>query len=189
MRHFLIAAAVFVGLAACSPSGEGASEPADAPAALPPGRPAIYAAAQVGPEEFVRALYAVHATPGAAIAQASATHPPTEQPSTDNEAQASQSRAEQLLAFYDQLVADMESGRRTREQVGAVLQSLSTEDRATLRDAVRQRQEARARELEDAQRDLERIQDEIVDEIRGRGRRTNPESGGGGAPSGGFAPV
>ena len=69
MRHVLIAAAVFVGLAACSPSGEGASGPADAPAALPPGRPAIYEAARVGPEEFVRALYAVHATPGAAMGE------------------------------------------------------------------------------------------------------------------------
>lgn len=69
MRHVLIAAAVFAGLAACSPSGEGAPEPADAPAALPPGRPAIYEAAQVGPEEFVRALYAVHATPGASMGE------------------------------------------------------------------------------------------------------------------------
>ncbi|WP_298095057.1 DUF3828 domain-containing protein [Brevundimonas sp.] len=69
MRHVLIAAAVFVGLAACSPSGEGTSEPADAPAALPPGRPAIYEAARVGPEEFVRALYAVHATPGASMGE------------------------------------------------------------------------------------------------------------------------
>lgn len=69
MRHVLIAAAVFVGLAACSPSGEGASGPADAPAALPPGRPAIYEAARVGPEEFVRALYAVHATPGATMGE------------------------------------------------------------------------------------------------------------------------
>jgi len=69
MRHVLIAAAVFVGLAACSPSGEGTSGPADAPAALPPGRPAIYEAARVGPEEFVRALYAVHSTPGAAMGE------------------------------------------------------------------------------------------------------------------------
>ena len=69
MRHVRIAAAVFVGLAACSPSGEGASGPADAPAALPPGRPAIYEAARVGPEEFVRALYAVHATPGASMGE------------------------------------------------------------------------------------------------------------------------
>ncbi len=185
MRHVLIAAAVFVGLAACSPSGEGTSGPADAPAALPPGRPAIYEAARVGPEEFVRALYAVHSTPGAATVQASVTHRPTDQPNTSNEAQVLQSRAEQLLAVYDQLVADMESGRKTREQVGAVLQSLSTEDRATLREAVRQRQEARARELEDAQRDLEKIEDEIG----GRGRRTNPSSGSGSASSGGFAAI
>lgn len=71
MRHVLIAAAVFAGLAACSPDGA-APEPADAPAALPPGRPAIYEAAKVGPEEFVRALYAVHATPGANAGEAPA---------------------------------------------------------------------------------------------------------------------
>lgn len=70
MRHILIAAAVLAGLAACSPSEEAAPEPADAPAALPPGRPAIYEAARVGPEEFVRALYAVHATPGAGMGEA-----------------------------------------------------------------------------------------------------------------------
>ena len=69
-RHVLsIAAAVLTGLAACSPSGDEAVEPADAPAALPPGRPAIYEAARVGPEEFVRALYAVHATPGAGMGE------------------------------------------------------------------------------------------------------------------------
>ncbi|KQY93664.1 MULTISPECIES: DUF3828 domain-containing protein [unclassified Brevundimonas] len=62
MRHVLIAA-VLTGLAACSPEGA-PSEPADAPAALPPGRPAIYEAAKVGPEAFVRALYAVYAAPG-----------------------------------------------------------------------------------------------------------------------------
>jgi hypothetical protein len=60
-RHVLIAAAVLAGLAACSPSEEAATEPADAPAALPPGRPAIYEAA--------RALYAVHATPGAGMGE------------------------------------------------------------------------------------------------------------------------
>lgn len=69
MRHVLIAAAVFAGLAACSPSGGEATEPSDAPAALPPGRPAIYEAAQGGPEAFVRALYAVHATPGASMGE------------------------------------------------------------------------------------------------------------------------
>lgn len=69
MRHVLIAAAVMATLAACSPpEGEGA-EPADAPAALPPGRPAIYEAARMGPEEFVRALYAVHTTPGASMGE------------------------------------------------------------------------------------------------------------------------
>ena len=64
-RHVLIAAAVLAGLAACSSPEGAATEPADAPAALPPGRPAIYEAAKVGPEAFVRALYAVHVTPGA----------------------------------------------------------------------------------------------------------------------------
>ena len=67
MRLSLIAVAALAALAACSPSGDAAVEPADAPAALPPGRPAIYEAARVGPEEFVRALYAVHATPGASM--------------------------------------------------------------------------------------------------------------------------
>lgn len=67
MRHVLIAV-LFAGLAACSPEAT-APEPADAPAALPPGRPAIYEAARVGPEEFVRALYAVHATPGASMGE------------------------------------------------------------------------------------------------------------------------
>ncbi len=69
MRLYLIAVAVFAALAACSPSADEAVEPADAPAALPPGRPAIYEAARVGPEEFVRALYAVHATPGASMGE------------------------------------------------------------------------------------------------------------------------
>jgi hypothetical protein len=72
MRLSLIAVAAFAVLAACSPSGDAAVEPADAPAALPPGRPAIYDAARVGPEEFVRALYAVHATPGAGMGEAPA---------------------------------------------------------------------------------------------------------------------
>lgn len=69
MRHILIAAAILAGLAACSPRDGAAVEPADAPAVLPPGRPAIYEAARVGPEEFVRALYAVHATPGAGMGE------------------------------------------------------------------------------------------------------------------------
>lgn len=63
MRPMLTTAALIalmpVGLAACS-SQEGAPEQAEAAAALPPGRPAIYEAARAGPEEFVRALYAVH---------------------------------------------------------------------------------------------------------------------------------
>ncbi|MBU3971590.1 MAG: YbjP/YqhG family protein [Alphaproteobacteria bacterium] len=67
MRHVLFAV-LFAGLAACSPEAT-APEPADAPAALPPGRPAIYEAARVGPEEFVRALYAVYATPGASMGE------------------------------------------------------------------------------------------------------------------------
>lgn len=67
MRPFLIAVAV-AALAACSPGG-GAETPANAPAARPPGRPAIYDAARVGPEAFVRALYAVYATPGADMGQ------------------------------------------------------------------------------------------------------------------------
>lgn len=62
MRHVLIAA-VLTGLAACSPEGAPPG-PNGAPAALPPGRPAIYEAAKAGPEEFVRALYAVYAAPG-----------------------------------------------------------------------------------------------------------------------------
>jgi hypothetical protein len=68
MRHVVMAAAIFAGLAACSPETP-ATEPAEAPAALPPGRPAIYEAARVGPEAFVRALYAVHVTPGATMGE------------------------------------------------------------------------------------------------------------------------
>lgn len=69
MRHVLIAVAVLTGLAACSSPEGSAPEPADAPAALPPGRPAIYEAAKVGPEEFVRALYAVYAAPGPGLSE------------------------------------------------------------------------------------------------------------------------
>ncbi|MFN3669306.1 MAG: DUF3828 domain-containing protein [Brevundimonas sp.] len=69
MRLSLTAIAASAALAACSPSGDAAVEPADAPAALPPGRPAIYEAARVGPEEFVRALYAVYATSGASMGE------------------------------------------------------------------------------------------------------------------------
>ena len=79
MRHVLIAAAL-AGLAACSSPEGTAPEPADAPAALAPGRPAIYEAARVGPEEFVRALYAVHATPGAGMGEAP---PPGQDPIYD----------------------------------------------------------------------------------------------------------
>ena len=61
MRHILIAAGVLA-LAACSSPESEAPEPAAAPAAMPPGRPAIYEAARVGPEAFVRALYAAHAS-------------------------------------------------------------------------------------------------------------------------------
>ena len=69
MRLSLIAVAALAALAACSsPEGE-VTEPADAAAALSPGRPAIYEAARVGPEEFVRALYAVHETPGTGMGE------------------------------------------------------------------------------------------------------------------------
>lgn len=61
MRRYALIAAACAAMAACSsPEGE-VGEPADAPAALPPGRDAIYEAARVGPEEFVRAVYAAHA--------------------------------------------------------------------------------------------------------------------------------
>ncbi len=69
MRLSLITVAALAALAGCSPSADEVVEPADAPAALPPGRPAIYEAARVGPEEFVRALYAVYATPGAGMGE------------------------------------------------------------------------------------------------------------------------
>src|SRR5687768_12484385 len=73
MRPIVIAAlTVFspLGFAACS-SEDGAKEAAAAPAALPPGRPAIYEAARAGPEPFVRALYAVHVS-GAGMGEAPA---------------------------------------------------------------------------------------------------------------------
>ncbi|MDP3802269.1 DUF3828 domain-containing protein [Brevundimonas sp.] len=57
----IIAVAGFAAVAACSSPEGAAPEPADAPAALPPGRPAIYEAARAGPEEFVRAIYAAYA--------------------------------------------------------------------------------------------------------------------------------
>lgn len=61
MRLSLMTLAAFAALVACSPPGEVAVEAADATAALPPGRPAIYEAARVGPEEFVRAVYGAFA--------------------------------------------------------------------------------------------------------------------------------
>ncbi|MDB5421350.1 MAG: hypothetical protein JWR59_1297 [Brevundimonas sp.] len=64
MRTLILVAAAAATLAACSP-GEKAEAPADAaPAALPPGRPAIYAVQSEGPEPFVRALYAVYVAGG-----------------------------------------------------------------------------------------------------------------------------
>lgn len=50
-------------LTSCSP-GEDAKTPAAPAAALPPGRPAIYAVQAQGPEPFVRALYAVYVAGG-----------------------------------------------------------------------------------------------------------------------------
>ena len=61
MRHLALIAAAGAAIAACSSPEHEVGEPADAPAALPPGRDAIYEAARVGPEEFVRAVYAAHA--------------------------------------------------------------------------------------------------------------------------------
>lgn len=64
MRAVLLTAFAAVALTgACSPQDKPA-ETAAAPAALPPGRPAIYQAAKEGPEPFVRALYAVYAAGG-----------------------------------------------------------------------------------------------------------------------------
>ncbi|MFT4912370.1 MAG: hypothetical protein ACI9YM_000945 [Brevundimonas sp.] len=59
------ALAALAGLAACSDHQPEQIRPAaELVAALPPGRPAIYAAALEGPEPFVRALYAVYAGDG-----------------------------------------------------------------------------------------------------------------------------
>ena len=60
--------AVVGGLGACSDHEPTHIQPAaEVVAALPPGRPAIYAAALDGPESFVRALYAVYAEPGGGL--------------------------------------------------------------------------------------------------------------------------
>lgn len=62
------ALAALAGLAACSDHEPEQIRPAaERVAALPPGRPAIYAAALEGPEPFVRALYAVHAADGGGL--------------------------------------------------------------------------------------------------------------------------
>jgi len=62
------ALAALAGLAACSDHEPAQIRPAaEVAAALPPGRPAIYAAALEGPEPFVRALYAVHAAGGGGL--------------------------------------------------------------------------------------------------------------------------
>lgn len=61
--RILIIAALGLAVAACSPDGEARAPEAPA-AALPPGRPAIYAAQPEGPEPFVRALYAVYVAGG-----------------------------------------------------------------------------------------------------------------------------
>ena len=64
MRSSLFAvAATALMLTGCGP--DKAQTPAEAPAAaLPPGRPAIYAVQSEGPEPFVRALYAVYVAGG-----------------------------------------------------------------------------------------------------------------------------
>ena len=63
----LIVASVLLtplGLAACSPAEKTEVQPVPAAAALPPGRPAVYAVQAEGPEPFVRALYAVYVAGG-----------------------------------------------------------------------------------------------------------------------------
>lgn len=63
--RLLILAAVGLGLAACSGEDKTAAAPAEsAAAALPPGRPAVYAVQAEGPEPFVRALYAIYVAGG-----------------------------------------------------------------------------------------------------------------------------
>jgi len=56
----VVLTAVVLAGSACS-DGEAAKTAPPEAAALPPGRPAIYAAQPEGPEPFVRALYAVYA--------------------------------------------------------------------------------------------------------------------------------
>lgn len=63
--RLLILAAVGLSLAACSSEEKTAAAPAEsAAAALPPGRPAVYAVQAEGPEPFVRALYAIYVAGG-----------------------------------------------------------------------------------------------------------------------------
>jgi hypothetical protein len=63
--RLLILAAVGLSLAACSGEDKTAAVPAEsAAAALPPGRPAVYAVQAEGPEPFVRALYAIYVAGG-----------------------------------------------------------------------------------------------------------------------------
>lgn len=120
MRLSLIAVVALAALAACSPSGDAAVEPADAPAALPPGRPAIYDAARVGPEEFVRALYAVHATPGARMGEPPA---PGQDPIYDRMlnamigADAAQAAGEVGFLNYDPICDCQDSGSLTLDSV------------------------------------------------------------------------
>ena len=64
MRRAAIAASLAFLCAACSSEEKAKAPEAEAPAALPPGRDAIYAAATEGPEPFVRALYAVYVAGG-----------------------------------------------------------------------------------------------------------------------------
>lgn len=65
IQTILIASALAL-LAGCSGEDKAKTATPEAPAAaaLPPGRPAIYAAAAEGPEPFVRALYAVYVAGG-----------------------------------------------------------------------------------------------------------------------------
>ena len=64
--HLIVIASAVALLAGCSGEDEAKTATPEAPAAaaLPPGRPAIYAAAAEGPEPFVRALYAIYVAGG-----------------------------------------------------------------------------------------------------------------------------